>query len=133
VIYLIIRHNLFDVKTRVQLNLWQIVAILFLGIILTTICYYCVAALKTRYFWWKQIIVGLVKVIIPLSIALAITIWLENNVAILKEFLIVTIFCESIAIVVNPFPKWCFDNNVEGLVEIGDKVFHRNETQGTQS
>lgn len=32
-----------------------------------------------------------------------------------------------IAIVINPFPKWCFDNNVEGLVEIGDRIFHRGE------
>lgn len=126
IIYLIIRYRLFEVKTTVQLNLWQIVAILFFGIVITTIGYYCVSALKTKYFWWKQIVVGVVKLIIPLSIALVITTWLSNNINILKEFLIVTIICESIAIVINPLPKWCFENNIEGLVEIGDKVFHRN-------
>jgi len=52
---------------------------------------------------------------------------MAENLSVLKEFLLVTIGCESVAIVVNPFPKWCFENNIEGLVEIGDRIFHRSE------
>ena len=84
---------------------------------------------KTKYFWWKQILVGFAKVILPLIVCYAGLTWLAHNVELLKEFVLVTIGCESIAICVNPFPKWCFDNNIEGLAEISDKVFHREESK----
>ncbi len=89
--------------------------------------YYCIASLKTKYFWWKQILVGFAKVILPLIVCYFIVTWLAENMAILKEVLLVVIAFESVAIIVNPFPKWCFDNNIEGLVEIGDKIFRRKE------
>ena len=97
--------------------------------VLSVIAYYCIASLKTKYFWWKQILVGTVKVILPLIAALFVATWLADNMAIMKEVLIVIIVCEAVAIVVNPFPKWCFENNIEGLVEITDKVFHREVSE----
>lgn len=125
VVYLIVRFNLFQTKTMFQLNLWSVIAIIILGSVLSVIGYYCVAALKTKYYWWKQIVSGFVKVIVPLLIAYAGVSWLADNIKMLQEFLLITLACEAVAIVVNPFPKWCFDNNIEGLVEISDKIFHR--------
>lgn len=104
----------------------MIIAIAVLVGVLSAIGYYCVASLKTKYFWWKQIVIGFVKVLLPLGLALFIVIWLAENMKIMEEVLIVIICCEAVAIVINPLPKWCFDNNIEGLVEIGDKVFHRD-------
>ena len=100
---------------------------IILAVVTSVIIYYCVALIKTKYFWWKQIVVGFAKVILPLIICYVGVTWLANNIKLLQEFLIITICCESIAIVVNPFPKWCFENNVDGLVEISDKIFHREQ------
>lgn len=61
----------------------------------------------------------------PLAAGYFIVNWFAENMAILKEVLIVVMCCEAVAIVINPFPKWCFENNINGLVEIGDKIFHR--------
>lgn len=117
---------MFRPRTTIQINLWSIIAIIILGTVISTIAYYSVAALKTKFFWWKQIVVGFIKVILPLVILYAITSWLATNVAVLKEVLLITIGFEAIAIIVNPFPQWCFENNVEGLVEISDRIFNRN-------
>ena len=125
-IYLIIRFNLFEKKNMVEMNLWLVLAVIVFASVLSVIIYYCVSAIKTRYFWWKQLLVGFVKVILPLIVLLAVTTWLSNNISLFKEFIIVTICFESLAIIINPFPKWCFDNNVDGLAEITDKLFHRD-------
>lgn len=125
VVYLIVRFNLFQTKSEIQINLWTIVAVIVLVGVLSTIIHYCIASLKTKYFWWKQILVGFVKVILPLILILFVVTWLAENMVIMQEVLKVIILCEAVAIVINPFPKWCFDNNIDGLVEITDKLFHR--------
>ena len=54
-------------------------------------------------------------------------IWLGDNIAMIKEALYVIIPCEFVAIIVNPLPKWCFENNVDGIVEIADKILSKKE------
>lgn len=67
------------------------------------------------------------RLILPLTLLLVILIWLGDNVNMIKESLYIIIPCELVAIVVNPLPKWCFDNNVEGLSEIADKILNKNK------
>lgn len=63
----------------------------------------------------------------PLVLFLAILVWLGDNIHLLKEALYVIIPCEAVGIVLNPFPKWCFENNIEGLGEIFDKITKRGK------
>lgn len=63
----------------------------------------------------------------PLVLFLAILVWLGDNIHLLKEALYVIIPCETVGIVLNPFPKWCFENNIEGLGEIFDKITKRGK------
>ena len=126
---MIVRCNILQTKSILQINLWLLIAIIILASVLSVVFYYCIASLKTKYFWWKQILVGAAKIILPLVVVYAGVNWLADNVEILKEFILVTIVCESVAIVVNPFPKWCFDNNIDGLAEISDKIFHRKDNE----
>ena len=67
--------------------------------------------------------------ICPLVLCLAIVTWLGDNITLIKEALYVIIPCEAIAIVINPFPKWCFDNNIDGIGEILDKVKNRGSKE----
>ena len=65
----------------------------------------------------------------PLVLLLMTLIWLGDNVAMIRESLYIIIPCEMVAIVVNPLPKWCFDNNVEGISEIADKILNKNKEE----
>lgn len=97
-----------------------------LGVVSVLIKFY-LDGMKTKYSLVKQILEGVIKLILPLSLFLIIIIWLGDNIDMIKEALYVIIPCELVAIVVNPLPKWCFDNNIEGISEIADKILHKKE------
>lgn len=106
-----------------------------IAVIITLIKYY-ISGLKTRYSRIKQVLEGFIKVIIPILILLGLVIWFKveaewilSQTNILIELLLVFLVSEGIAIVINPLPKWAFDNNVEGLSEIADKIFNKEESK----
>lgn len=130
--YLCIRFNLFT--TRQSISIWGLIVVVFIiGIIALFINYY-LSGMKTRHSLLKQILSGFVKLILPLGILLAISIWMYlksdyivANMKMFIEAIVVIMVCEIPAIIINPLPKWCFDNNVEGLAQITDKLLHKNE------
>lgn len=126
-IYLIVRFNLFQADNRLKIGIAEIIVIgIFLSVLVVLIKYY-LDGLKTKYSMVKQILQGVIKLILPLCLFLAIIIFLQNNIDIIKQALYVIIPCEFVAIIVNPLPKWCFDNNVEGMGEIFDKIVRKKE------
>ena len=126
--YLIFRFNLFS-ETKVRIGIGGLIVFgVMLGTIGALIKYY-LAGMKTKYSFLKQLLQGLLRVIMPLTLALFVVIFLSDNMSIVKEALIVLIPSELIAIIFNPFPKWCFDNNVEGLGEIAEKIFKKKESE----
>lgn len=77
----------------------------------------------------KQIMMGVIKIILPLIFVLVVFIflksrldWFASNINLIIEALIFITACELVAIIVNPLPQWAFDNNVAGLEEILDKI-----------
>lgn len=132
--YLAIRFRLFSSGKNV--SIWGLIAIIIVAISGITLIRYYISGLKTRWTRTKQILEGIVKVIAPLGIALAFSVWLKlkgewlmNQANLLIECFSVIMACEMVAIVINPLPKWAFDNNVEGLQEICDKVFHKDKDE----
>ena len=83
--------------------------------------------MKTKYSLFKQILQGVIKLILPLLLFLIILIFMKDNIKLMIESLLVIIPCEIIAIVVNPLPKWCFENNVNGIIAITDKIFRKED------
>lgn len=125
--YMIVRFHLFQTTTKLQVGLAGIVVIgIMIGIISVLIKFY-LDGMKCKYSLVKQILQGIIKLILPLTLLLVILIWLGDNVAMIKESLYIIIPCELVAIIVNPLPKWCFDNNVEGISEIADKILNKNK------
>lgn len=122
-VYLIVRFNLFQTTTKTQIGLWGVIVIAIVLCSIGMLCKFYLDSMKTRYAYFKQVVSGLIKVIFPLILILAISIWLKDNVEEITYAMYCIIPCEIIAIFINPLPKWCFDNNVEGLGEIVDKVF----------
>lgn len=125
--YMIIRFHLFQTTTKLQVGLAGIVVIgIMMGVISVLIKFY-LEGMKCKYSLFKQILQGIIKLILPLILILVILIWFRDNIDMIRESLYVIIPCELVAIVVNPLPKWCFDNNIEGLTEIADKIFKKGE------
>lgn len=125
--YMIYRFDLFQTTTKTNIGIAELLCIILLISLFVLLLKYYIDGMQTRYSYLKQIITGFIKVVVPLVISFLVVLWLEDNVAILEEFLLVTIPCEFVAIFLNPLPKWAFDNNVDGLGEIANKIFNRNK------
>lgn len=124
---MIVRFHLFQTTTKLQVGLAGIVVIGIMLAVISVLIKFYLEGMKCKYSLFKQILQGIIRLILPLTLLLVILIWLGDNVAMIKESLYIIIPCELVAIVVNPLPKWCFDNNVEGLSEIADKILNKNK------
>lgn len=118
--YLLIRYKLY---VKQQTNIWLLICIAIVFFVVGFMLKY-IFSIKTKFLYYTQIIKGFVKVILPLGFILISAIWLKgkslllfNNLNLFIESLIVIMCCESVAICVNPLPKWAFENNVEGFVD----------------
>lgn len=127
IVYLFFRHNLFNTTetTSVSISLWGFLAIIIFTIVVIIFCYYVISGLKTRYFWWKHVVIGFASIILPLTVCYLGLSWLSDNIDYLKEFILVTIGCEAVAIIINPMPKWMFENNIEGFCNIINRAFNK--------
>lgn len=132
IIYLSLRFNLFKVQN--SLSIWAFFVIVIFALVLMFMIKYYLDGMKTKYSFLKQLLQGLIKVVFPLLIVLIGLIifknklgWLSENVGLMIEAIAIILGCETIAIIVNPLPKWAFENNVEGLTEIVEKVLKKGE------
>ena len=135
IIYLTIRFKLIS-GTKTQLSIWFfIVLLIFFGVLAVFIKYY-LDGMKTKYSFLKQLLEGFVKVIMPLGIVLIGFIffkskleWITSNINKVIEAFVVLLLCETIAVIINPLPKWAFDNKVDGIVAITDKILKKEKTE----
>lgn len=125
-IYFIIRLNLFTQTTKLQVGFWGFVVFGIIIAGLNVLARIYLDGLKTKWTYAKQLVSGGVRLILPLVLVLLVITWLRDNLDIIVEALYVIIPLETFAIIINPIPKWSFDNNVEGLEQIADRVFKRN-------
>ena len=133
--YISIRCQLWTQKTTI--SFWFILlVIIVIGVVAVLIKYY-LDGMKTKYSMVKQILTGVIRVILPIGIVLLLAIWYKgraewivNHTNLFIEIVSIILVSEAIAIVVNPLPKWAFENNVDGLVEITDRILHKDETGG---
>lgn len=132
--YISIRCKLFSVKKSI--SVWFIIIIGIVLAVVSLIIKYYLDGMKTKYSILKQILEGTIKIILPIAFVLVAIVWFKSklewiidNVNLMIEILGVVLGCEIIAVVVNPLPKWAFENNVDGLVQITDKLFHKEENK----
>lgn len=125
VTYLAIRFELFTKADTFRLSLWGVLLLVYLITIIGFLVKIYLTGMKTRYSYFKQILQGGIKIVLPLLVVIVILNTLKHNIDILIEFLYVVLPCVVGAIVVNPLPKWAFENNVEGLGEIIAKVYNK--------
>lgn len=105
-----------------------IVLIILLAEVVILLRFY-LNGMKTKYSFLKQVIDGFLKIVMPIIIAWVILTFMKDNVEQVVLGLKVMIPCCSVAVVINPLPKWAFNNNVDGLIDITSKLFVRKEEQ----
>lgn len=129
-IYLAIRFNLFN--SKMAISIWGIIIIGLILIIVSAMIKFYLAGMKTKWSFFKQILEGFIKVILPILFILVVVVWaktklqwLIDNINLFIEAICVILGFETIAIIINPLSKWAFDNNVDGIVSIADKIFKK--------
>ena len=61
---------------------------------------------------FTQILNGLCKCIVPLFASIFIVYYMRDCMQEVFQFLVVVLFCQIVAIPVNPLPQWIHDNKI---------------------
>lgn len=62
---------------------------------------------------FTQVVNGFMKVILPLLLVYFLLNSLKDSLDLLIQCVLAITLCETIAIVVNPFPKWRYDHHID--------------------
>lgn len=127
------RFDIFSKASSFSLSGWGLIAVVITFIFALTVVKYIKAGFK-EWSFVKQIIMGVVKIIIPLGALLGICIAIKTNIEVFIQALGVVLFSEGIAIFVNPFPKWVWEKS-EGRFESAmdfwaDKLYNGKDKKG---
>ena len=132
IVYMSIRFNLFVSKSR--LSLWGLLLIALVMVVFAVMIKFYLDGMKTKWSYGKQLVKGFVKVILPLLFVLVLSLYIKNHldefirdINLIIEAISVIAISEAIAIAVNPLSKWAFENNVDGLVQITDRIIGREK------
>ena len=101
------RYDLFRKAGELQLSGWGFIGVIIIFVFLHTLARY----IKAGFVEWsmaKQILNGIVKVLIPLGALLAVCMSIRANIDYFVQALSMTMLCEAAAIPVNPFPEWVY-------------------------
>lgn len=121
-------HN--EISPRVSLTGWGFVAVLIVFFFIR----YCMGVLKRAipFSLTYQIINGFIKVLMPLILFYIVITAIANSIDLFKQALLITIICEAVAIVINPFPKFMHDKGIEhaeGIMDLFIKKWKEKDKQ----
>lgn len=94
---------------------WGIIAWIILFVVGMAVLCYILKLIK--WSMTKQMITGIMVVILPLVFLLGLTDLIATHVGNIKYILIVSIISEFIAIPLNPFPKMIYEKNIKDIKE----------------
>lgn len=124
------RYDLFKKAGSLQLSGWGMIAVIIIAVFLIAVAKYVKAGFN-EWSMTKQILEGVLKVVLPLGALLAVCVSIRNNIDYFIQALGCTLLCEVIAIPLNPFPEWVY-NKTKGRFEsavdyVSDKLYSRSE------
>lgn len=137
--FIIWRFDLFTKVSVEQYSVWTILIVAVIGFFAIGCLRYIDKGIKT-WSMAKQIIVGFAKIIVPLLvfyyIAYVVQQKLQAQLLDLKNLLdtlVVIIGCEAVAIPVNPFPKYIYEETKGESVSLIDYAFKKyDERKGKE-
>lgn len=106
--FLVWRFKLFQKIDSISIGGWGIVAILFLAIFFMVMLKQIRKGMK--YSMLKQILDLTCNILIPILTVILILNFAKNSYDGLMSFLIVVFVCEIPAGILNPIPRWTYEN-----------------------
>lgn len=109
------RYDLFKKVGTLQLSGWGLIGVVILFIFLRALVKYVKAGF-TEWCMLKQILNGVIKVLLPIGALLGLCVGIRANLDYFIQALGLVLICETIAIPINPFPEWVY-NKTKGKFE----------------
>lgn len=94
---------------------WGIIVWIIVFVVGMSVLCYILKLIK--WSMTKQMITGIMVVILPLIFLLGLTDLIATHVGNIKYILIVSLISEFIAIPLNPFPKMIYEKNIKDIKE----------------
>lgn len=126
VIFIGWRYDLFKKASNFKLSGWGLIAIIFIFAFLKVLVGYIRAGIK-EYSMLKQVLNGIFKVLIPLGVLLLLCVGIRSNIEQFIQALSCAIICETIAIPLNPFPKWVYEKSKGRFENLLDYIVEKRE------
>ena len=127
------RFDIFSKASRFSLSGWGLIAVVITFAVVLSVIKYIKAGF-TEWSMVKQIISGIVKIIIPLGTLLAVCIAIKSNIEVFSQAMGVVLFSEAVAIPLNPFPKWVWEKSkgrFESAVDyFADRLYNNKDKKG---
>lgn len=113
------KYKLFE-KTddRIKFTGWFLVILIIVFIGLYALCNYIISAYSTKWRYWIQILKGIQKIVLPLALFYLACDVANENIVNIKIITLEIILCESLAILINPFPHFVYTHKVKDIKDI---------------
>lgn len=104
------RYDLFKEAGSLQLSGWGLFGVVIIVAFLYTVIKYIQAGFS-EWSMTKQIINGVLKILLPIAAVLAVCIGIRSQLDYFIQSLCCVLICEAAAIPINPFPKWVYEKS----------------------
>ena len=122
-VYLFIKYRCYEFTSKLSLGGWGILALIIFAVGVYTFLKYLIFGGVWAY--WKQVIQGILKVVLPLTILIvmvAISLSFREQ---LLWFLGVALGCWFSAYLINPFPEWTYKKTLGETADVVDFAISR--------
>lgn len=119
------RFDLFKTVSKVNIGGWGLIAIIIFFSFLISIGKYLKDGMP--YSMTKQCLSGLIKVVFPLMAVMFCVYSIRNSIDIFLQAMTVVVISETIAIPINPMPKWVHDSKINEQNTILNSFFDKRE------
>lgn len=103
------RYQLFSKVSKVSVSGWILLVGVIVFVFSVILIRYVLHSRKYSYF--KQIVKGVVSLILPLGFVIYCLYWARDTIDQLIQVLSICCLSWTIAIAVNPMPKWTYDQS----------------------
>lgn len=122
-IYISLRYELFTKVSKIQVGGWGCVAIV---LVLFFVSYVAKMIKKgIPYSMLTQCLTGFCKVVVPLLMLYVFVYNIKESANLFLNVLLITIVCETIAVPLNPFPKWLEDHKRSEQDSLADMIIDK--------
>lgn len=116
-LFIAYRFDLFKTVSKISVSGWGIFALIIIFIFAFALMKYIKIGFKGKFSFSVQCLGGFFKIIVPLLCMYLFINSVKENINYFLQVLGCVIICETIAIPINPMPKWAYEKQKEVRAE----------------